>query len=229
MKTSRLRWLVAEYDLSLSGFASALNEIQYGNKRPIGFELIDVKKNMFLARFIQRENKVEEIINPLGKIEKYESTRYIVFDFKVTRLTKGKALIRVIDPPASLKSFIMLISDICDKKLSIEKVELDLVLFYRKIKTIDSVIRYDFIGLQASGIQFGKTSIAKMELASSSNVFDDFLAKYKNKKYKLEKIKFKARVNSSDELVELSSSGLAKCTKGIESVLENYVLSCYEL
>jgi len=225
MKTSRLRWFIAEFDLSISGLASALNEVQYGIKKPVGFEIIDIKKNIILAKFIQRETKVEEIINPLGKVEKYESTRYIVFDFKVTRLAKGKALIRVINPPASLKSFVMLISDICDNKLSIEKVELDLVSFYKKIENIDSIIRYDFIGLQASGIQFGKTSIAKMEIVSSSNVFEEFLYKYNNKKYKLDKIKFKARVNSGDELAELSSSGSAKCTKGIESVLEKYVLS----
>lgn len=224
MKASRQRYYKMFFNSSFTVFTNKLREYAYNDDTSIGFDLIDISKNHLNSRYIEKQNITEEIIHPYGDVEKTTFVRYIIFNFQIILAAKGVALIRIINPPSSLKSFVSKLSETYQNGFFISKIQFEVENIYLGIISNSNIDRFLVTKLEASSIPFGKKTTASIKLNSTDNAYDELISKYKKQQYILDKMAMNARINGEEESIEITSSGLVTCTNGFESIIEKHIL-----
>ena len=225
MKTTKLRWYKIEFNSSFNKIIESINRKSFNNENPIGFELIERSKSRVTARYIERQDISEKVQHPFGGVEEISSIKYIIFVFEIMYVDRGMAIIKILTPPKSLTRFVKLLVGICGQGFSISRIVFEIEEFYSAIINSRSVERFSVHKLCVSSLPFSPNTRAKFELVSSDNAYEELKKKYKHGQFKLDKIYLKARINGEFETIEISASGSALCSKGFDSLIENYIIT----
>ena len=195
MKIKRLRWYKIQFGTPFNKIAEAIGAYSYSDDNPIGFELIETSKYRLSARYIERQYISEQILHPFGDSENITSIKYSIFSFDIIYINKGLGVIKVLNPPQSLKQFVNILASICDGNFSITKVNHEIEKIYDAIVTDKTIDRYTIHRLKVSAAPFSRNTNEKLELNSTDNAYDELKKKYKHGQYKLDSIHLKARIN----------------------------------
>ena len=110
MIQNRQIWFNFKSGLLFESICKYFNNVPYSDDINIGFDVLEIQPKRLLARYIERQDIIEELRHPFGGIEKVNSIKYIIFQFEVIPLKKDIYLLKVINPPQSLKSFVKTLS-----------------------------------------------------------------------------------------------------------------------
>jgi hypothetical protein len=223
MIQNRQKWFNIKCNLTFDSLIKKLNSFPYKEDNQIGFDVLEIQPRMIFARYIECQNIIEELHHPFGGVEKVSSIKYIIFKFEIVPLNGDNFLIKVINPPGSLKGFVKTLYGLLQDDFFISKVRIDVEDCFSSLIKSSSTRRYSVEQLLVSSIPFGKKTVATIRLKSTDNAYSEFKKRHTGKKYKIEKIGVMLRFNAEWERVVISSSGLIACTSGLDRVVEKYV------
>lgn len=222
MKSSKYRWYSSNIPLDVEALYQKLNERRYsGSGR--GFELIDYAKNRVLAKFIEKRVQNEVVIDPYGEESTFKSIQYIVFTAEFVVLGGGVVLVRIANPPRSIKGFLNLLDEMVDGRVVMSVVSIDIIAFYQFIQRLKNVRQLKVTKAVVCNIPFNRNTSAKIELTSSSNAIEEFREKYRSENFSLAKIALTSRISGEDAFVEVSQNGSIVCSEQFLDVVDNYV------
>ena len=223
MILNRYRWYKLNFKLQFRDVVDRIKESPYSDGNAIGFNLVELTKSRLSAKYIEQQLIVEELLHPFGEIEEVTRVNYIIFKFDLIYLHDGLMIMKMIDPPNSLKGFLGKLNEIFNSDFSISKMTFKIDLFYDNIKANNSIDRYTVSKLFINSIPFSNNTIAKIQLLSKGNAYEEVREKYKRKNYELGKIKIDARINGVTEFIEVSSAGTILYSNGLNNIVETYV------
>lgn len=224
MKKIKGRYYKIGFDSSFASISRAIKEYPYNSNNSSGFELIEINRSKILARYIVKQVVSEDMQDPFGNIEKVTSIKYSIFMFEVIYISNGVALLLLINPPAHIKTFINSLNDIIEG-FSIEKINLSIEAFYNYISRSKNIDRIIIDEINISSFQFSRHAVASMKIRSTTNAYEELKEKYKNGRYRMDKISFTMRLSGNVESISLSSSGLSNFTSGASDLIMQYVLT----
>lgn len=220
MKPFKQQWLLLKHSMPI---ASVIGAKAFSVEQNPGFELVDVKPGLIKARFIERLELVESANDPFGLTDDVLTVRYVYFDFTVAQIDSEVSLVKIVRPPASLKSFTVLLSQAFGFSVSIKKVSFDLWSVYEAMCSHEAVDRLCIPKVVASQIPIVSGAMAKVEIISGRDAISDLQKAYSASGVRLERLSMSARVAFEDEYLELSANGSIYCTKGIDPILTSLV------
>jgi hypothetical protein len=223
MRALRQRWLRIQHKSSLNKITKNLKTHSYSEENKSGFDLIEISERTIKARFIEEKQISETIILPFGETETVTSIKYIIFPFVFIQLSLKLGLLKLINPPASLKSFIKKIEIVCEDDFSISKIKFELADLIEFLTKNESIDRHTINKLKVGAIPYSKTTIASLKLQSTSNAYEEFLKLHKHDSYKLEKITMTARISGQSEIITVSSTGAISSTPGFDCLIAKYM------
>jgi hypothetical protein len=200
-----------------------LNSVPYNEGTNIGFDVLEIKPKRLFSRYIERQIIIEELHHPFGDVEKINLVKYIIFQFEVIHLNNDFFLIKIINPPQSLRNFVKTLSGLFHGDFFISRVGIDVEDCFNSLLQSNCISRFSVEKLIASSISFGEKTIASINLRSTDNAYKEFKKRYSNTKYKLDKIMMTLRFNDEWGFIEISSSGLISCTSGLDTLVEKYI------
>lgn len=220
MKPFKQQWLLLKHSMPI---ASVIGAKSFSTENNPGFELVEVKPGFIMARFIERFEFMESANDPFGLTDDVLAVRYVYFDFTVEQISPDTSLIKVVRPPASLKSFINLLSQAFGFSVVIKKVSFDLWSVYEAMCSLNAVDRLYIPKVVASQIPISSGAMAKVEIISTRDAISDLKKAYGSTGMRLERLSMSARVSFEDEYLELSSNGSIYCSKGIDPILTSLI------
>lgn len=207
MKT-RIRFIVARLEASIDSIADTFNNTPYTEKRGIGISSRNLGSTSLSATFIEKRIVIEEIKYPTGDVEQAERIKYVYIDFEIIPYRGSYYLIKIGNPPASLKSFIAHIGELFPS-LSIEKYKFDLKKFYKTIKGNKILLFCKATSLKASSVPFSEKSVARIEVISENDAYQELKKIYGEKAYSLDRLIFSLSSPEGESELTVASTGAA--------------------
>ena len=223
---TRTKWLALSIDLPILQIADALYERQFLRGKIAGFELSDVNKSSVRGRFIEEVIANEVVIDPFGDEILNSVRRYSIFDFQITPLKKYNFLIRINNPPRSLKNFITTLSDVFGFGFSVEPLEIDILAMIKHLRDLSSVSSWSVKKVRMSHVRLSDSSFAKVEVVSDVDAYNDFRKHMSVKGAVLERATIAPKMSNLFGDIEFVSTGVVICdTNALEElspILQSY-------
>jgi hypothetical protein len=124
-----------------------------------------------------------------------------------------------------LKTFITFFSSIAGPQFTVAKIKYGVEDLFLRIVRDESVQRYVVDKVSASSIRLSKSTVAKIDLKSQSNAYDDLVSRYKQGAYRLDKVRSIVRLNGSSETFQLTLTGSVHCSDGVLTLIEDRLVS----
>lgn len=223
MIQNRQKWFNTNFNLAFKSVVKQLNSLPYNETNSSGFDLIEIRQTKIFSRYIERQDLIEEVLHPLGGVETVNSVRYIIFQFEVKFIAEDTFLIKIVNPPVSLKGFVGRLSEIFRDGFFISTIKIDVEDCFNYLIKSKFSGRYSVESVLVSNIPFGDKTVATFNLKSTDNAYKEFKKKYIDVNYKIEKVGLRLRVNNQWEYINISSSGLIICTSGLDDLVEEYI------
>ncbi len=223
---ARNKFIVAQIDIHIDDFAKMSNKNSYRENAGIGIISNVLDSSGFSATFVEKRKLSENIKLPNGEIQVVERIKYVYVEFKVIPMHESYYILRITNPPISLKSFVNYLSKIFTD-LSIEKYEFNLKKFHDAIKNNDKIKSCRVISLKASSVPFGEKSMAKLEIFSEKDSYRELKKQYGEKSYKLDRLVFSLSSERASSTIAVSSNGTIyfDSDNHEESITESFVKS----
>lgn len=226
MKEERQRWYLLTFDCSFSSLAERIIAKEFKDGNACGFDIGDATRNRISSRYIHVDKVTNVISHPYGAKEEHELTLYTVFNFEIYLVSKNKAVLKIINPPSSLKGFVNTMVSLCNNEFTISKIMFDVEHVYAWLLLYKDINRCVVSKVFVSGISIDSKSSAKISISSEGDAFSALKSKYKKNDYILDKIQVRCRYKSEDNNLSVSSSGSLICSTDMSPVIKKYVLDC---
>ena len=205
---TRTKWLALSLDRSTSEIPDLLNQQQYFRDRATGFELTDVQGNRIRGKFIEEIITNEIVIDPFGEEILNNVRRYSIFDFQITPIKKHRFLIRINNPPRSLKNFIANLSDAFGFGFAIEPLNIDVLAMIQHLRRLSGIRRWTIRKVRMAHIPLSNSSLAKIEVISDVDAYQDLQKSLDVKNASLEQATVELRDENIISEIELVSTGV---------------------
>ncbi|HEY6020086.1 MAG TPA: hypothetical protein VIY48_09335 [Candidatus Paceibacterota bacterium] len=205
---TRTKWLALSLGHSMSEIVGLLEKQQFFRGKASGLELIDVQRNRIRGKFIEEIVTNELVIDPFGEEILNKVRRYSIFEFQITPLAKKQFLIRINNPPRSLKNFIGILSDAFGFGFAIESPSIDIIAMLQYLRKLGSIKRLTIRKVRMANIALSGSSIAKIEVVSDVDAYQDLQKSMDIKKATLERATVVFKDEGMTGEIELVSTGV---------------------
>lgn len=205
---TRTKWLALSLSQSIPQIADSLNQHQFYKGKTTGFELVDFQKSRVRGKFIEEIITNEVVIDPFGEEILNSARRYSVFDFQVVLVKKHHFLIRITTPPRSLKSFIGELSEAFGFGFAVEPLKIDILEFVQHLRNQSGTQRWAIRKVRIDHIQLSVSSLAKIEVISRVDAYQDLKKHIDVNKATLERATVELRDEGITSEIELVSTGV---------------------
>lgn len=223
---SKHKWLTFACEMMPVKLAQALLARSFDSETGHGFRVISRSKEVISSTFIERIVTQEKIVDPFGVITELETVRYSSIKFRLHFRTSNdlQYLLEVNDPPRSIRSLIMELSDALDG-VTVGEVTLPLIKIYSKISNQSPRAR--IVKLKASGIKISNSSEMRVEVNSSIDAYADFEAFFSKSVAKVEKIKIERPFFDLVGSLEIGANGSCSFDDEAEEHIRSLVLGIH--
>jgi hypothetical protein len=203
---SRVRWLSAEWPVSMRVLGSRMKAQTFTPESFDGFVIERIRENFIDAHYIEKFTYEEKTIDPFGNEETLNRISYKNVGFT---LFSDFPNIELRNPQRSIKEFISKLLELCDFSLSITPVTVNLVDWIQAIqKQTNQNVLVD--SLQIAGLELEEGVSAKILLRGSKDVREAMRHLSGNRKFDFEKAQVKMTIESRIAPVHLSNTGSAR-------------------
>lgn len=225
MANNRYRWYIVGSALPFLKIVELVQGRVFSPGSKDGFDFWSLQKSRFTGRFISERKMSVERVDPFGEIRKFEDVFFGFIEFEFIFLRKGTYLLKVINPPASIKKFLWALGECCG-----DGVYFDGVRFL-----LESVMSDFFDGskraalsvahIRVKDVPLSSTSLARIEVSSSKDACSDVKSWLKNKNYVLDRLKATGFHKGREVTLHMSASGLVVCNSECSDSLTTYIAS----
>lgn len=205
---TRTKWLALSLGHSMSEIAGLLEKQKFFRGKASGLELIDVQRNRIRGKFIEEIVTSELVIDPFGEEILNNVRRYSIFEFQITPITKNQFLIRINNPPRSLKNFIGILSDAFGFGFAIESPNIDIIAMLQYLRKLGGIKRLTIRKVRMANITLSSSSTAKIEVVSDVDAYQDLQKSMDIKKASFERATIVFKDEGMTGEIELVSTGV---------------------
>ena len=202
----RVRWLSAEWPISMRTLATKMKGHLFTENSFDGFVIDRVRDNFIEAHYIEKMSYQESITDPFGKEEVFDRVSYRSIEFT---LFSDFPNIELRDASRSTRELTNKLLEICKFSLTVIPLAIDLLEW---IKAIQIVLNQDLLvdSLQVSGFEIEKDIAAKILIKSHIDVRSALKNITMDKKYLLEKVQIKIVIDGEIIPILLTNTGMVK-------------------
>lgn len=212
----RIRWLSAEWPISLEIMAARIKKHAFTSESSDGFIVERTRDTFIEARYIEKLSYQESVKDPFGNEEHYDRIIYRQIAFN---LLSKYPNIELIDAPRSTNAYISKLLELSDFSLSINALQVNLLDWIDRFQShIKNNVVIDL--LQIAGIELEHGVIARILIQGDKDVRNALNRFISNKKYILEKVQFKIPDGRRTLSMHLANNG---CAKIPDEVFEDYL------
>jgi hypothetical protein len=202
----RIRWLNAEWQLSLKTLVARMKQNTFTLESYDGFIIDRIRDTFVEARYIEKLSYQEYVKDPFGNEEVFDRTIYRQIAFNVLNKYPN---IELIDAPRSTNAYVSRLLELSNFSLSINTIQVNL---FDWVNRFQSQIQKDVIidSIHIVGLELEQGINAKILIQGDKDVRKALNKFIFNKKYVLEKIQFKIPNARRPLSINLSNNGSAK-------------------
>jgi len=173
----RVKWIELTTTFSLMAIGGRLASRQYQSDiRPVGFELVEMQTDRLQARFIREIVETQTELDPFGTPIVNTFRRYVWFEFFLI-VTKASIILRIHNPPRSLKDFVAEFASLLDNSITLQELELDVDDFLKFLKKAGFAKQVRVRSALFSDVPLTTNSRGKVLVVSSVDAIQDFQSK----------------------------------------------------
>jgi hypothetical protein len=200
----RYKWLSVEWPLSIAQLTARMKSMEFNSTQQHGFVIDKVRDDTLEARYIEKINYTDTIIDPFGNETSFDRMEYRQSAFK---LTKSPPTLEFINPPRSLQAVLSRFSEITDFTVSIEELQVDVLAWAEDLlKAVRGAGSLD--SMQISKLELGNKVYAKVLVSGEKDIKDACAKLVGERKHILEKIRLRLQAPFRGTIV-LSNGGSA--------------------
>lgn len=204
----KTKWISVSSDSNLDDIVSFFHATPYSEAIGYGFDLVEQHESSATVKYSEKNAVTEAVMLPNGKQESVKFDRYINFYFILIKVSSGRFLIKVNEPPRALKNFLRRVADAGPKKLYFEEVKLDIDAFMTNLQKDYSLTRLLVKKAVIDKVAISDYSQARLEISSSGNAYRDFVEKFGGRSHVLQKVIATFTVADFSTKLEISRTGL---------------------
>jgi len=218
---SQYKWMYAKWGLPISLLSASMLADQFNNTKNNGFLLSKSTNELIVGRFVEKEEYIQIEKAPLGEDVQNTGIRYITTSFKITNTPNLGLELR--NPPRSIKKFIAKFRSVVGFDLVITEHRIDPFSWVDQINQAKPIISISSI--HATDINIANSSLAKVSIAGSADVRENFKSFIGARKYTANNIKINIKDKGKKTSIELKSNGVVNFKDSVSSDLYETVKS----
>lgn len=203
---SKVKWLSADLGVSVRQLAKLLQEAQFTTHSEEGFVVDRVRRNSIEARYVQRVNVTEVIVDPFGNEVEFSSVKYSEQSFFIA---DNMPCIELRHGVRHLHACLSLLSQATDFRISVKPIKVD-VNHWLGVFAYSASIPFTIDAFQVGSIAFSDGASARaLVKAGRGDAQAALKSLTSTKPYVIEKVRVKHQRIDHRGTVVLASSGTA--------------------
>lgn len=202
---SRYRWLKVEWPFSIRVLAKRLKTIPFSEASAHGFVIDRVRDDFLEARYIERVEFTDNVVDPFGKEMTFERVEFRQCAFRAS--TAGPGL-ELLDAPRTVQNLLSRLTELADFSIAVVPITVDALAWtqaFQKIALLESIVD----SLQIGALQLEDGIVAKAVLKGDRDVRASCSALTGKRKFTLEKVQLRIGPPNTGSIV-LAQTGSAK-------------------
>lgn len=205
MKT---KWFNANFPAGFDVFYETIVNSPFDIEKGWGLTINSYERSYMSARYIEKVEINEVVIDPYGNENNYTQVKYVQFDFVFHENKRNGFFFIIESPPRSLKNFVKNVINSSGSDFSISTMNLNISNF---IKSLPQYLEDSYVSkLKVKGLTFNSRTSGSLEIESTGNALEELKNIFKKENYTIEKAKVNFRKNNFHEYLEISSNGSMK-------------------
>lgn len=199
----RLKWMGVESRSSMRDLAKRLQKAEFKEGVNSGFLLERARDNFLDARYIERMEFTETLIDPFGRSQVANRVLYIEVDFT---LTDHFPELELRMAPRGLSAFMNSLMKASNFSMSIEKCNIDLLRWTKAMgRTLG--VKPAIKGAIASDIELAEGAVARIGIVAPKDARAGLAEVLMNRKHKLSNLQIEFPFRGASQRMLLSSEG----------------------
>jgi hypothetical protein len=204
----KTKWLEFSAKHSLAQVADALHKAEFRRGVSRGIELTELLKATIRGKFIEETIDNEIFVDPFGEEVVNSIRRYNIFEFLIIPAKKKRFLLRVTNPPRSLRSFVALLSEQLGFGFSISPLTVDVFRLMQHLRNATDGKNWTVKKIRLTSVRLTESSFAKIDVTSEADAYRDAKNQLSLKNSVLERATIEFSENVHFRHIELSSTGV---------------------
>ena len=224
----RIRWYsirpFVTHDVGRISTACLRDEFVDG--RNWGLQIENSSRRHILGRFIERHQITDKVLDPFGNTLEFPRVEFSSLSF---RITSDSINLELYDAPmSSIGAFLNQLGAYLDFEVSISSIEIDVMRCLKKIesKAENVIVKSIFL----TDLTLSSASQAQVTISGTEDVRSQVAKITGNRKYRVHKATFEARVLERGFKCEICSEGRANVVRGkddsVLKLLRDSVAEC---
>lgn len=220
---NRVRWLDAQWPLSIRSLGKKLIEMPYTEERMDGFAIERIRDSYIEGSYIEKYNYQEVISTPFGNEEVIDRVGYRTTDFT---LFNSSPHIELRNYQRSLKEFISRLLEACNFNLVVSPPSVNLTSW---VSALEAAIDQDIVvdSLQVSGVDIDQGVTGKILLRGVKDVREASQILLDGRKHVLEKVQVKFTEFNRVVTVQLTNKGTVRLPRLLPNNILNHLRASF--
>lgn len=223
MSSNRYRWYLVGASLSFPDFVRLVQDDLYLDDKDSGFDFWDLKRRSFTARYIAKRMVGVERVDPFGRVSVLEDVVFSYVEFEISLVRKGLYLLKVVNPPASLKKFMWAIGSICGDRSYVDPVRFSLDDLYEDYRRDSGFSRVSVRSLRVKNVSVSPDALGRVDLISQRDAYKELRSWLAGRKYTIDRLNIIGYEDGNEVAVQISSSGLIRCDSVHSEFFTSYI------
>lgn len=202
--TSRYRWFAAKWPSTMRTLARRLKDMSFSEPLSVGFVVDRVRDEFIEARYIERLEFDEEVVDPFGKEQTYHRIEYKQTRFRAA--VEGPGL-ELIDPSRSSQAFFGRLAEACEFSLAVAALDIDVVAWSKSLqRNLRSSGTVDFLQIGALELDIGV--VGKVVLRGNADVLATGTRLVAGRKHSVERLQIRLGAQHTTPVLLTSSAAV---------------------
>lgn len=210
----RFRWFRAEWPSSIRVLAKRIGMRTFNEDAGHGFFVDRVRDDYLEARYIERIEYTDVVIDPFGNELKFDRVEFRHTLFRASSAAPG---LELIDPPRSVQALMNRLSEAVDFEVAITPIDVD-VLKWAMLFQESRGVSADIDSLQIGALEIEKGIVAKVLIKGDRDVRAACDALTHDRKFAIEKVQL--RLSSPYRKATVILSGAGSVTLGSDALAD---------
>lgn len=202
MKT---KWFNVNFQESYDGIYKAILNNPFEEDSAWGFNIIKYEDNVLNAKYIERVDLKEIIVDPFGKETEFEYFKYIQFNFWICRKENLNYYLVIESAPRSIKNFISNFITASSADFNVSNLVIVIDDFLSCLEEVYDSVKV--LKVKLKGLTFSKHTSGDLEVESSTDALREIKDVFDNATFKIEKAKIHIGGGIISEIIEVNANG----------------------
>lgn len=202
----KIKWIRLTSDLEFKSIRECLHQNLFIEDENVGFKVIDVSATSMDVQFFEKINVSEVVIGTNGEEENIVFWKIVSFYFSIIKCGVSGYLIRLDNPPRTLKGFSKKIVDVLGGAIDAMTIDLKRLIFL--FEQDDHVSRLVINNVLIGDVKFTQESTSKIELSSSKDAYLQFKDHFFDIGHEIYRMRCSLSIDGISGVLEVSKTAM---------------------